>query len=172
MKTYDELLAERDAAMREASELAMSIWRSEFRNKSPEFGLCDSPAGVISQIDNMFAGIRQQRDALAAQVALLAPLVKEAAEADESKDFLGHAWHDKYCDECVTAQRLAEIRAETGRAGFIEGANSMKLAFQYGGTYNTQDKADQYAAKVRQGEQGTWLKDSNVNGGKRQGGEK
>lgn len=72
LSTMVELLkAERDAAMREASELAMSIWRTEFKKLSPDFDLCDSPAGVISQIDNMYAAIRAQRDALAAQVEKL-----------------------------------------------------------------------------------------------------
>ena len=46
---------------------------------------------------------------------------------------------------------LWEIQADAGRAGFVEGAESMKLAFQYGGNYSTEAKADEYAAKVRQG---------------------
>lgn len=64
----EKLRSERDAAMREASELAVSIWKAEFQQLSPNFELCDSPAGVISQIDNMYAGIRNQRDALAGQL--------------------------------------------------------------------------------------------------------
>lgn len=179
-----DMLAERDAAMREASELAMCIWRSEFRNESPEFELCDSPAGVISQIDNMFAGIRQQRDALAAQVAaykersselyklcdeLIDHLRYNKAERDE---VLNEFWNKQEAIKHVPSdplQCLAEIKAEAGRAGYHEA-----LQEHSGATTSAEDYqlADQYAARVRQDEQsGTWLKDSNVNGGKRQGGE-
>ena len=71
LRKIERLQAERDAAMREASELAMSIWRAEFQKLSPEFELCDSPAGVISQIDNMYAAMRAERDALVAKDVLL-----------------------------------------------------------------------------------------------------
>ena len=64
----DTLAAQLDGAMQEASSLAMSIWKSEFSKEAPEFELCDSARGVVTQIDNMFAGIRNQRDELAAQV--------------------------------------------------------------------------------------------------------
>ena len=73
------------------------------------------------------------------------------------------------------SQCLAEIKAEAGRAGFIAG--SYLWCDYHTGSEHKDDlindiksDADQYATKVRQGEQGTWLKDSNVNGGKRQGG--
>lgn len=62
------LRVERDAAMQEASELATSIWRAEFQQVSP-MTLCDTPAGVISQIDNMYAAIRSQRDAALQEAA-------------------------------------------------------------------------------------------------------
>lgn len=107
-----------------------------------------------------------ENEALAAQFALLVSLTKEAAEADESKDFLGHAWHDKYCDECTAVQRLADIKAEAGRDGFIAGRSRGIEYFKL----TEAQAADEYAAKIRNS--GTWLKDSNVNGGKRQGGEK
>lgn len=53
---------ELEEARREAEQLATSIWKTEFREQAPEWELCDSAAGVITQIDNMYAGIRQQRD--------------------------------------------------------------------------------------------------------------
>ena len=68
----DALKAERDAAMREASELAMCIWRTEFQKLSPDFELCDSPAGVISQIDHMYAAMRSERDMMAATLERIA----------------------------------------------------------------------------------------------------
>ena len=159
MKTYDELLAERDAAMREASELAMCIWRSEFRNESPEFELCDSPAGVITQIDNMFAGIRQQRNALIARIQTVERVEKLFGEAPELT-----------FDDCkkLFAVEIAEIKAEAGRAGYELGAMQWCFDSSVMGA-DIESSAIRYAAKIRS--TGTWLKDSNVNGGKRQGGE-
>ena len=52
------------AAKREAEYLATSIHRAEYSNVAPNWELCDSVAGVISQIDNMYAGVRAQRDEL------------------------------------------------------------------------------------------------------------
>ena len=70
-------------------------------------------------------------------------------------------------------QCLAEIKAEAGRAGFIAGYHKMHIEFvgSLASSEGAEFAANQYAAKVQQGEKGTWLKDSNVNGGKRQGGE-
>lgn len=68
---------------------------------------------------------------------------------------------------------LTEIKAEAGRAGFIEGVRQMcdNEIGMLG--HDAESCANHYAARVRLGfEPGTWLKDSNVNGGKRQGGEK
>ena len=49
-------------AHREALYLAQSIWRSEYLKDSPDWEPCDDVAGIISQIDNMYAGMRLQRD--------------------------------------------------------------------------------------------------------------
>lgn len=63
-----EAICERDEAREqlrmanvEANALAQSIQKTEYSG-TPEFELCDTVAGVISQIDNMYAGVRQQRD--------------------------------------------------------------------------------------------------------------
>ena len=45
----------------EANALATSIQKSEYSDVN-DFELCDSVAGVISQINNMYAGVREQRD--------------------------------------------------------------------------------------------------------------
>lgn len=44
-------------AEREARSLAMSLWRQYYQKESPNFELCDSAAGIITQINNMIAGI-------------------------------------------------------------------------------------------------------------------
>ena len=63
-KLVDEnqkLERERDEARGELNALATSIQKSEYSD-AKEFELLGSVAGVISQIDNMYAGVRQQRD--------------------------------------------------------------------------------------------------------------
>lgn len=64
---------------------------------------------------------------------------------------------------------LADIKSEAGRAGFVAGLEYPDLVYFQDATGDLNVAADQYAAKIRN--TGTWLKDSNVNGGKR-GGEK
>lgn len=67
-------------------------------------------------------------------------------------------------------QCLAEIKAEAGRAGYLQGVYDFQEADSKHENFFNDSRADEYAAKIRKGEQsGTWLKDSNVNGGKRQG---
>lgn len=48
---------ERNDSMREASRLAISLYKTYYTQDSPNWGLCDTPAGVITQIDNMITGI-------------------------------------------------------------------------------------------------------------------
>lgn len=50
------------AAKREAEGLAMNLWRKHYKDESPTFDLCDSVAGVISQIDNMSCCLIKQVD--------------------------------------------------------------------------------------------------------------
>jgi len=44
-------------AKREAESLAMSLWSKWYKDESPNFELCDSVAGVITQINNMTTGL-------------------------------------------------------------------------------------------------------------------
>ena len=67
----NSLIEERNKAMNEATYLALAIYKAEYTAVSPQFELCDSVAGIISQIDNMYAGVRNQRDAALAQNAKL-----------------------------------------------------------------------------------------------------
>lgn len=140
-----QLTAERDAAMREASELAMCIWRSEFRNESPEFELCDSPAGVISQIDNMFAGIRQQRDALAKRIGIAERVESIFSDAPElSFD---------YCKRLFSAE-IAEIKADVVEKYYYMGwEHSLSTKAKDGDHYGCGKRlAKEFADQVRQGE--------------------
>jgi len=62
------LLDRLEAADNEASTLALSLWRRHYKKDSPVFELCDSVAGIISQIDNMSAGISNSLEAAESKV--------------------------------------------------------------------------------------------------------
>ena len=49
-------------AKREAESLAMALWRKWYKDDSPNFELCDSVAGVITQINNMTTGLVKEQD--------------------------------------------------------------------------------------------------------------
>jgi hypothetical protein len=77
-----EVKVELEAAMSEASRLALAIWQDFYRCASPEFELCDSLRGVLSQISNMYAGLREQLAAKDAHVhGLLTVLAERNADA-------------------------------------------------------------------------------------------
>lgn len=54
----DELARGKD----ELRRLMDAIWRSEFRKTAPNWKPLDDLPGMVSQIDNMYAGVRAQRD--------------------------------------------------------------------------------------------------------------
>ena len=115
-----------------------------------------------------------ERDALLAQVDLLRKALREQLNDCinfDSGNLTGEIMMNSSKLLAATPQQcLAEIKAKEAVKGWWacwEWVDS-----------DDKDKPtlipaiNQYEAKVRQGEQsGTWLKDSNVNGGKRQGGE-
>ena len=53
----EALKAQLSDANREASSLAMFLYNSYYKDDSIGFELCDTPAGIITQIDNMVAGM-------------------------------------------------------------------------------------------------------------------
>ena len=67
--------AELSAAHREAAHLAEVIFKRHYANDEAytsgrsKWGLCDTVAGIISQIDNMHAGVAQELSAARAEVA-------------------------------------------------------------------------------------------------------
>ena len=133
MKTYDELLAERDALASVVETLRQvdrdykdnNILRYEFANK------------VMAAINS-------------APQQCLADIKAEAGEV---------AYYNGFKDALVIEPPLPSATGTSGAIDFF--AYRIEQASRYA--------ANQYAAKIRN--TGTWLKDSNVNGGKRQGGE-
>ena len=58
MNNYEKLYEE---AKREATHLAMTLWKQYYQKESPNFELCEDVAGIITQIDNMVAGLEKKR---------------------------------------------------------------------------------------------------------------
>lgn len=140
MKSYDELLAERDA-------LAAQV--AAYKERSSElYKLCDE---------------------------LIDHLRYNKAERDE---VLNEFWNKQEAIKHVPSdplQCLAEIKAEAGLVGYFRGTDDAWQDLTGGPSPEqmTAHRAIEYSNQVRQDEQaGTWLRDENVNGGKRQGGEK
>ena len=59
-----KLQAENADANREAVSLAMWLFDRYYADKGPQLVLCDTTAGILSQVDNMLAGLAQQHEAL------------------------------------------------------------------------------------------------------------
>lgn len=51
-----------DLVYKEISQLALYMWNTFYREDSPNFELCDSVRGIISQIDNMLVGLERGSD--------------------------------------------------------------------------------------------------------------
>lgn len=110
-----------------------------------------------------------ERDALSAQLASIQDAVFALA-VDAAIVYRVKVIINKAPQQC-----LAEIRANAGRAGFVAGAEmwcdcGVESQYKADCLIGIEADADRYETKIRN--TGTWLKDSNVNGGKRQGGEK
>ena len=113
----DTLTQEVTQAKDEAESLCMAIYNQHYRQESPDFELCDSVAGVISQISNMAAGLLESNTTLTQEVERLNEYINRmtASVIEESKvrqkaeqqvktlryaliQLLGYArWVQKYC---------------------------------------------------------------------------
>ncbi|NMX92012.1 MULTISPECIES: hypothetical protein [unclassified Pseudomonas] len=65
----DQLKADNVAALREATDLAMAIWRRCYAKDSPNFQPFEKASSVIGQIDNMAAGLMSDLEKLRAENA-------------------------------------------------------------------------------------------------------
>jgi uncharacterized coiled-coil DUF342 family protein len=119
-----ELINERDEAREqlrkasvEANTLATSIQKTEYPD-AKEFELLGSVAGVISQIDNMYAGVRQQRDEWRKKyklsvdaVEIAARLARAESERDEARKETNNHYVN-YLGARYMANELADIASK------------------------------------------------------------
>ena len=95
LETVDRILAalraprevekENADARREVLALITSIWRAEFRHEAPNWKPLPNLVGMITQLDNMYAGVRSQRDEARHALAALqsTPPAQPTADAVE-----------------------------------------------------------------------------------------
>jgi hydrogenase maturation factor len=115
--------ADSDDAMREASSLAMSMWRHHYKDVSPNFELCDSVAGIITQIDNMAAGLAEK---IVERDAEIARLNSEIRRLDFVREHTGNRYkaldehHTEQLGQILELKRAVEQRdAEIARLNAV-----------------------------------------------------
>lgn len=66
-------------AKREADSLALSMYKHNYAIKpdAVPFELCDTVAGVVTQIDNMYTGVKQERDILQKEHTMMLSFLNE-----------------------------------------------------------------------------------------------
>ena len=108
-----EIERELAEAKREAEYLATALNRRYYAEEAPNWGLCDSVAGVISQIDNMAAGLGQRAEKAEAEVERLrANLVRAVEIAEEFWNNQKQA-RKAHLETCKNAQReIDKLHAE------------------------------------------------------------
>ena len=83
----DQLKAENAAALREATDLALAIWRRRYATECPNFQPFEKAFSVIGQIDNMAAGLMCDQERLKAE--------NEALRDDvEQSQYDANAWRN------------------------------------------------------------------------------
>ena len=79
-----DLVAENARANKEVLALITSIWKAEFRGDAPNWQPLPDLVGRISQLDNMYAGVRGQRDVLRTEIATLRSLIRDWSAYERS----------------------------------------------------------------------------------------
>lgn len=138
--------------------MTKTAWAQEFEAKM-------SAWREIRDFENKVRDLTTERDALAAQVEQLEEEVlrlhffdidvirclKTIAFEHNHQDMALYQELAKKCMNDIASRKpLCEIRAEAGRAGFIEGATKQK-EIGWCSVYGMQDGANQYAESIRKG---------------------
>ena len=76
---------EYQTAMREASDLAMWLWKKHYAVTAPNFSLCDSAGGILTQIDNMVCGLEKPDELRAENAALRSQISQRDASGRFAK---------------------------------------------------------------------------------------
>lgn len=106
----DRLAAEVELSKSEAAGLATWMWAHWYKAESPNWGLCDSVPGIISQIDNMVAGVRDKLAETASENERLVAEIKRlwARNDEKGADLL------VFKDTLTAAQQFAQEQFKAG----------------------------------------------------------
>lgn len=104
-----QLKHELSQANSEASSLALSLWKKYYMKESSNFSLCDSTAGIISQIDNMTAGMSENIEKLNQEVINTSDYNYALDEIDSLKEKLNNKIHVE-TDLCIAQIKVDAVR--------------------------------------------------------------
>lgn len=90
--------AELEHGKDELRRLMQVIWRQEYRNEAPDWQPLPDLVGMITQIDNMYAGVRQQRDEALHRITSARAEGRRAGIEEAAKVCLEHDWGGKAYD--------------------------------------------------------------------------
>ena len=105
----DQLSVELRQANDEAIHLCMAIYNQHYKQGSPNFELCDSTAGIISQIDNMVAGLSASAEKAEAQNKALLKALEELDAFCETGYSAGKVLVS-YCSDPVMDKVLSALK--------------------------------------------------------------
>lgn len=110
-------------ARKELCDLIESIWRAEFRTQAPNWKPLPDLRGMISQMDNMYAGIREQRDQLRWDLNELrcAPPNTVTLERMSESD-----WR-KLLEEVFDPLKIADVIGVSHRSGALKALRHLGL---------------------------------------------
>ena len=159
MKTYDELLAERDALAHRFNDVSIACKVANSLNDKLQAER-DALAARVIKLESL-------RDSGEARLELITDIVNAVLHKNAKETSIGAIVSIGDILDADRSKCLAEIKAEAGRAGFIAGACGVLPVYSTMELADIEADARNYAAKIRN--TGTWLRDENVNGGKRPG---
>jgi len=130
VSAVESLTAEKEAAVNEAKSLAVCMWRSWYKDDSPNWEPLDTAVGMISQINNMVAGLR---DKLEAAESSLAQAREEIERLKAHNDDLRKCGPS--CSELIVTKARAEAaeQREKGLLNVIEEVVNDHETFGNGG---------------------------------------
>lgn len=101
------------AAKDELRRLLDAIWKQEYRTEAPDWQPLPDLVGMITQIDNMYAGVRSQRDEARWKLG------EAKADAERLADMLrlSARWFEQYAlDHEIKAQQAVDSYEQASRA--------------------------------------------------------
>lgn len=164
MKTYEELKKENAALVAQIELLRSAMLNRRLANIMGEMAWLRKSKAKLQDI---IEKLQPERDTFAAKLLQLNKLHSDLTNADmvtEDGELMGYlVTHEQLCEfESYLSdppQCLADVRAEAGRAGYLEGfafRDKLGLLSKMWPTQEIIELADEYAECVKAGKAGKW----------------